>query len=222
LFQSAGFFMINVMKLVPSFVTLALSIGASTLSAQIVTYTIDGTITSVSHANSPSGLGSIFTKNENFELTFTGDVNTTPSVDLPALGLYSFNLLSGQITAGADTFSFDQNTLGLAQDFGATSLTFGGNSDTDDFLVTATLTSLQDLFPAGAFPTSLPALSEFNIAKIFTLNEYSQRRGNFDATGKITSIESIISTPVPEPSTYSLAAIGFLGAGALIRRRRRA
>lgn len=210
------------MKLVPSFITLALGIGASTLSAQIVTYTIDGTITSVSHANSPSGLGSIFTKNEGFELIFTGDVNTTPSVDLPALGLYSFNLTSGQITAGSHTFAFDENTLGMVQDFGATSLTFNGNSDADDFFVTATLTSLQDLFPAGAFPTSLPALTDFNIAKLFTLTEYSQRRGNFDAVGKITSIETSIATPVPEPSTYSLAAVALLGAGALIRRRRRA
>lgn len=210
------------MKLVPSFITCALCVSASTLSAQIVTYTIDGTINSVSHANSPSGLGSIFTQGEAFQLTFTGSVNTTPSVSLPGLGLYSFDLLSGQITAGANTFAFDENTLAMAQDFGATSITFGGNSDADEFAVTATLTSLQDLFPAGAFPTSLPPLSDFNIAKLFTLTEYSQRRGNFDAVGKITSIETMITTPVPEPATYSLAGVALLGAGALLRRRRRA
>jgi|GEM_PF-6187889 len=209
------------MKPIPSLAAFALTVAASSLSAQIVTYTIDGTITSVTHAGSPSGLGSIFTKNSTFELTFTGDVNTTPSIDLPGLGLYSFDLLSGQITVGANAFAFEQSSLGLAQDFGATLLTYNGVEQNPDFTVTAALGAFDDLYPAGAFPTTFPLLSEFNLSKSFTLQEFSQLRGNFEAFGKITSIDVTTASPVPEPSTYSLAAAGLLGVGALLRRRRR-
>ncbi len=208
------------MKLRPTFLPLAFIATASLASAQIVTYTIDGTINTVLHSNSPSGLGSVFTPGENFELKFTGDASSSPSFSLPILGLYAFDLTSGQITAGSTTFTFDSSSLGLSQDLGTTFLSFGGFVSSPAFTLTATLGSFDDLYPAGAFPSTLPAFSAFNLSNQFTLEEFSQIRGNLEAFGKITSIDVSTSSPVPEPSSYSLIGAGVLGLGAVLRRRR--
>jgi hypothetical protein len=114
----------------------------------------------------------------------------------------------GAITA-ADITGFDlSTTLGASAEFTPANSTVTGNG------LTATLTQLSFSFAAG---------NDFKISQPGALFELTPTHAELDVGGSGTgsrAASTIVASAVPEPSTWAMMILGFVGIGFMAYRRK--
>jgi hypothetical protein len=193
--------------------------------ADIVTWNFAGEITStntnpaLAHLPQP---GTSFSGTITFTTTPTGTVSpdgthadwndaTITSIHLngdPAMWLHEPDASDGTITvdnsATLDSLVFT-GPLASDQRFTITLQEYGANP-----------TALSSVFP----PSDPPALALLDVATFEVSNrDLNATAGGF-SSGPITLLTGPPITPVPEPSTWAMMLLGFLGLGFLAHRRR--
>lgn len=177
----------------------------SSASAELVNWSIQGSVTTITDPGSPALWASSISSGAPIHLTFWGDSSVAPSFSLPALGIVNYDLTGASLDLGDLHFDLTAPSLALSHDPASIPMTIalGAASSVPAFTVTVQLTSSQDVLPTLDFPKTLPLLSNFDLAARITIMETTPSSERWEAIGTISQLQSSAS-PVPEPSSYAL------------------
>jgi hypothetical protein len=192
----------------------------SSASAELVTWTLRGTVGSIGDPGMPAAWAEDVKAGDAFQLAFHADTTAPATFSFPSLGITTFDLLDAAFDLGPHHFELSFASVALADDPNTlpTYIYLGGASPSPHFSVTVRLGSSQDLIENFNFPTTLPALSLFDLDAALFVMESGPSDERWEATGRVTELQTIASA-VPEPSSYGLLA-GLSAAGLCFHRRK--
>ena len=208
---------------------LVVSLGAVSADAEVITGV---TIDSVSSEWSAIGRGAINTVNgsglsggihdttvENMWLTTSG--NETPDItfdlgatyDLGSIHVWNYNEFDTWSTRGLNSVhiyvSPDDNAANLA------ALTDGGG--THNFTFPQALPN-DPVVPTAGFDVDFTGVTNMSLLSSVRLVRFDAQSNH--GAGNFAGLSEVQFSPIPEPSTFALAALGLLSLGLVTRRRR--
>lgn len=210
-----------------TFIAAALAVGiSSTASAAIVTSTYEGTVLAADNTGGYFGGGDLAGLSYAAVFTFDSQVNrgTDATSDFVFSSPTETPLISAVLTVGGVDFAFNPNRF--------VALTFPGLS----FLITDTcacgvppgasetfFTFDADFASPASLDTGFDAAPGGASYGFFAINAHPGGDSLLSLDMTVSRVRSVVETnAVPEPATWALMILGFGGAGAALRRSRRA
>lgn len=194
---------------------------ASLCSAQLVEVKAGGTVSVISGNDTWPWIANY---GDRFQFEFIADVTQAPTQAYPDTNVYVYPLLSGYGQIGSNHWDFDQQAGGLMVAFDALNDAFFAWGDSGIYHFGFGLNTSKHSGSPG-IPTALPPLADFDLVRFVDVWIYSDPTQPYPgiwAEIDELSIHRIAppSVPVPEPSTYGLAATFLIFAAVLWRRTR--